>query len=289
MILKNRAQFIVSAAIAAGGIVVPLVIYVLGREYKGLTVETVEQTTLVDLTQDKTGHLELTYKGEPVNQLTAVTLEIRNSGTRPVAATDFERPLVIVLGDSVAVLGASVGEKSPDELSPRLAVGSGNVVISPLLMNPGDRFRITSQVRGRFREPAVHGRILGVSTIRREVLARRNAGAARVATAATAIGALCAYFYLGGLLNGMRARRKSPGRSRAAIWPDLLAIALICMSSAASLGHLALSSFHIHNSGTVQLIAAGVIVLPVFFVGTWRGRWFVSELTPAQSSAAPIG
>jgi hypothetical protein len=71
---------------------------------------------------------------------------------------------------SSSILAATLGEKAPDDLQPAIALESGAITIAPLLLNPGDRFRVTAQLLGDFEEPAVEARISGIRTISRQAL-----------------------------------------------------------------------------------------------------------------------
>lgn len=157
----------VSASAAVAGVLVPLLLFILSRDSKELSVETVSRSILVDFTDRRLSALKLTYKDVPVSRLTVVTIEVRNSGTRPIERTDFERPIVLRFQEPSDILAVTVDEKIHQNLEPTISSDVNSISIAPLLLNPGDRFRLTAQLRGDFNEPAVEARISGVSSISR--------------------------------------------------------------------------------------------------------------------------
>ena len=90
--------------------IVPILLFVLSRDSKELTVRTVSRAVVVDLTEPALASLKLTYNDIAVTRLTAATIEVSNSGSRPIERADFEREAVLRFSDSVPVLAARVAE-----------------------------------------------------------------------------------------------------------------------------------------------------------------------------------
>jgi hypothetical protein len=159
----------VSAVAGVVGIILLLHPFDLGRETKGLAVDTVSTAVLVDLSDPELSSLKLTYKDVSVSRLTVATIEVRNIGTRPIERDDFELPLVIRFKNPNDVLAVTLGQKTPQDLKPSISSDDRGITIAPLLLNPGDQFRITVQLRGDVNEPTVEARISGVPSISREM------------------------------------------------------------------------------------------------------------------------
>ena len=189
------------AALAAiGGIAGPLIgiaLYMIARETKSVSVETISHATVADLTDPALSSLRLTFKGMPVDRVTTATIEIANTGSRPVEPADFERPFVIRFDNTYTVLmTAAVAEGNPPSLKPQIAHDASSVTVSPTLLNPGDRFRLTLHLRGVFMEPTVEARIAGIRDISRAVLREDVKRQRRMAVAyLAAVASLAAYFY----------------------------------------------------------------------------------------------
>lgn len=161
---------VVSAIATIVSIFTPFIIlYFSGPATKELVVKTVSISVPVDLSDPILSPLKLTYKEVPVDRLTVATIEFSNTGSMPIEQKDFEHPVRLSFQSSVDVLAVTLSEKSPDDLNPKIITDLNGISIAPLLLNPGDRFRITVQTRGIFIEPKVEARISGLSTITRQL------------------------------------------------------------------------------------------------------------------------
>lgn len=160
----------VSAVTAVAALFLTVLLFFLGRDTKELTIETVSRAVLVDLSDPALSSLTLTYKDVAVSRLSVATIEVRNDGTRSIERTDFEQPIIFRFKNPLDVLAVTIGEKNPNDLRPLISSDATGISVSPLLLNPGDKFRITVQLRGDFTEPAIEGRISGVPSISRKVL-----------------------------------------------------------------------------------------------------------------------
>jgi hypothetical protein len=153
--------------VGLAGPIVAITLFFAGGQSKALSVETVSRATVADLTDPALSALKLTYQDAPVNQVTTVTLELANTGTRPIERVDFERPLAVHFADQKCLLAVTVGEKDPPNLDPQLVHDLSSATIAPMLLNPGDRFRLTLHLRGPFSEPTVDARISGIEHVTR--------------------------------------------------------------------------------------------------------------------------
>jgi hypothetical protein len=187
-------------------------IFVAQRTSKAISVETVSRATVADLTDPALAALKLTFNEEPVNRVTAATIEVINSGTEPIERADFERPLTLRFGGSAPLLAATVGERAPQNLAPLLDYDLNAVRIEPMLLNPGDRFRLTLHLRGQFNEPEVDARISGIKEVSRMTLPEERGDQMPMAFwFLVVVPTLFCYFYLAALSNWLRRRqRKEP-------------------------------------------------------------------------------
>ena len=161
---------VVSAIATIVSLFIPFIIlYFSGRHTKELMVETVSISVPVDLSDPRLSSLKLTYKDTPVDRLTVATIEFSNTGSQSIEQRDFEHPVRLSFQKSVDVLAVTLSEKSPDDLNPKIIPDVNGISIAPLLLNPGDRFRITVQTRGLFVEPNVEARISGLTTVTRRL------------------------------------------------------------------------------------------------------------------------
>ena len=215
-------------------LVVTVLFFYLGRDTKELTVETVSSAILVDLSDSNLSSLKLTYKDVSVSRLSVATIELRNSGTLPIVASDFERSFVIMFKNPADVLAVTVADKTPPDLDPSILSNLNGISVSPMLLNPGDRFRLTVQLRGDFNEPTVNARISGVSTISRRLFSGADSTWRVFVFIVFSIVSTFIYFYSSGFILPGIFRRSSLRMSSLVIMPIQQALVVVVVLGIAS-------------------------------------------------------
>jgi amino acid transporter len=91
-------------------------------------------------------------------------VRIANSGNAPVVAADYESPIRLSLGSDARIFTADVVEAKPANLTVSPTIEGADVVVSPVLLNPGDSvtLQMLAQSEGGM---TVGARIVGVSQI----------------------------------------------------------------------------------------------------------------------------
>ena len=90
----SKYKWVVSTILAILALVVPIVIYMATLTEKTLTYEVKSKSELLG-EQYSIDDLNITIKGEPVNEATIHTLNIKNTGSVPIRKNDFERAIFI--------------------------------------------------------------------------------------------------------------------------------------------------------------------------------------------------
>lgn len=155
---------VVSAVLAVVAVGVTIYLWWRSRQRKAIAYRLVA-SRVVSVRPEAQGRISILYDGEKVEDVHLVDLLIRNSGNVPVAATDFERPFAIVLGDRAHVLGFEVARTSPTDLSPVVTADSGCLTVAPLLLNPGDSFELSALVSDSSARPRLEARVSGVAKL----------------------------------------------------------------------------------------------------------------------------
>jgi hypothetical protein len=285
-IIPPNKWSVISAVAAVAALLVPFFLYIIGHQSKDLSVATVSRAVLVNLSEG--GSVTLTYNGTSVSHLTATTIEVRNDGTRPIERSDFERPLLIRFPKSSSILAATLGEKEPVDLQPTVSLEAGAITIAPLLLNPGDRFRVTAQLLGDFDEPAIEARISGIRAISRQPFRDLSVKSPRP-FATTGVLATCGYFYLAGLIS-LSSR---PPHARSVIFlplADAFVMALILGVASAGSVVMILSDLNWSEArGRMIVLAIGTIGSAVGAALAWfRGRapLVMRTSAPARNDSA---
>jgi hypothetical protein len=160
--------------------------------------------------------------------------------------------------------------QSQRDLTPTVASGDNGISITPLLLNPGDRFRITVQLRGDFSEPEVAARISGVPAIVRHPLRGSALGLSDLfLLMAFGVLGLASYFYLA----GAASRMLTIGRAvRLPLLDGFLVILAVGAVSAGSFAY-AISLMGWSSLPDWQFVAGLVSLgLPLALLGRYRSR-----------------
>lgn len=259
---------IISAVAGVAALLIPVALFVLERQSKALTIETVSRARVADVTDPGLSVLKLTYRDKPIGRVTTATIEVKNSGTQPIQPPDFERPLVLRFSPAESLLAATVTERAPANLIPQITLDSSTITISPLLLNPGDRFRLNLVLQGDFDEPTADARIAGIRNVSRTTLREERTTVTGVMFVILGCLATIAYGYLGLLASPIRGKP-------VALLPtwDAVAVAVVLAGSGAA---LALSGARILGvSRTVlywALVPATIVLVLSMILGILRRR-----------------
>ena len=138
---------IIGAIIGLVGIIVAIYTYVKQTKKKSLSYQIIESTPLLTVNSEIKNKLKFLYENREVDDIHLLILEIKNDGNIPIESRDFEPqfPLTFSFGEQAKILSADIIETTPKDLDPkieRFEAEPHKIVISPLLLNDGDRFRI---------------------------------------------------------------------------------------------------------------------------------------------------
>ena len=138
---------IIGAIIGLVGIIVAIYTYVKQTKKKSLSYQIIESTPLLTVNSEIKSKLKFLYENREVDDIHLLILEIKNDGNIPIESRDFEPqfPLTFSFGEKAKILSVDIIEMTPNNLAPKIEEFEAEphkIVISPLLLNHGDRFRI---------------------------------------------------------------------------------------------------------------------------------------------------
>jgi len=158
---KFYAMFIA----ALGGVVVPVWLWRADHQARSLQLRLTSQTSLEPDVPKTISGLKLSLDGAAIDQPFLSVLELANDGDRPISATDYEDSIQILMSEGVRLIRAQVIDVQPKDLQPKFSGNGGNLLISPLLLNPGDTITfavITARGKPSFK---VRTRIAGIQSV----------------------------------------------------------------------------------------------------------------------------
>jgi hypothetical protein len=154
---------LLAGTLVAGGFAFLVYWFQLRGTRKVLTYD-YQETKLKEF-KDVSSDLVLTFKGQPVSDVSIINIIVRNSGRTPIVRTDFDEELVFVF-EAKNILSASIVKVSPKELVATIDhnnLPQPNLHISRLLLNAGDEITL-SVISTGFRSLDLYGRIVGIKT-----------------------------------------------------------------------------------------------------------------------------
>lgn len=142
-LVKGPTWQVLGTAIAAAAIVVRLLVLWWQRRPKKLSA-VYHQARVVSVAHGVSDQVRVMFHDQTVEDVSLIDLQIKNTGKAPIEARDFAAPLRIDFGEQAMVLTTDVVSATPPELAAaaEVAMSNGSIVVSPLLMNPGDVLKV---------------------------------------------------------------------------------------------------------------------------------------------------
>jgi hypothetical protein len=154
----------VRTILAIVAICMTAILFLAGRRRKRLSYLLSDTLVLGVHEAVNPSRVQILFDGAPVTEVRLVTITVNNWGNEPIGADDFERPLRFSWSQPAKILTAEVIEVSPESLQPTIKVGANEIVVDPLLLNPGDWLRIKTLIN-QVTKLSVDARIVGVKQI----------------------------------------------------------------------------------------------------------------------------
>lgn len=155
----------IGAVFSIAAIIASFAIYRWQRQKPALTYVVKSAYPLLKTTEELQGRLSVQVDGAAVRNIDVMFIEFQNSGNRPIARNDFDIPLSIAFQPPVRIISAVVDTESPINLGVNLKVEEQQVVLIPMLLNPGDKLTLKLLLSSDSLRYQIRGRIVGVKQI----------------------------------------------------------------------------------------------------------------------------
>ncbi len=131
---------VLAATIAS--VVGPLWLWRFDLQSRALSISSSSSTALTPASSHVAADLQISLAGRTLKAPYSTIIEISNSGSKPILATDIEGNIDLeVVGES-RLVQAQVIEKRPRSLAPTLTTAGQTASVQPLLLNPGDKITV---------------------------------------------------------------------------------------------------------------------------------------------------
>jgi len=154
-------------------------IYVKAKPSKHLEIRIAYSASLISPQETGPIDFEFLYNGERIDCASVVGLHVENAGNVPILPRDFVSPITISVPSSARIAKVKVEYSDPQSLQPHFSqIHASEIVLQPLLLNPGDTFVVDLTVLA-LRDPPdatlmAAGRIVGVKDV--ELIPRSEEG-----------------------------------------------------------------------------------------------------------------
>jgi hypothetical protein len=163
----------VRTILAIVAICVTVSLFLAGRRRKRLSYLLSDTRVLGIHEEVNPSRVQILFDGEPVTEVRLVIITVNNYGNEPIRVDDFERPLRFSWSAPAKILAAEVIEVNPETLQPTIQAGVSEIVVDPLLLNPGDWLRIRTLIN-QAGKLSVDARVVGVKRITKAVASAKT-------------------------------------------------------------------------------------------------------------------
>ncbi len=121
---------------------VAITIFLLNRKRKALIYEILSMTRVLTIKEELSGRVKILFDGETVEDVGLVRIRVMNSGTEPIRASDFVKPVSFSVNEGARIIDAEVTSKRPQGMEASLSWANNGMMISPMLMNSKDELTL---------------------------------------------------------------------------------------------------------------------------------------------------
>jgi hypothetical protein len=160
------------ALLAFGAIFATYNVFYLSRPIKDLEISVDTTVSLVSVSPEAVGNIQVFYDGKEVKNVQLLQIIIKNRGNQPILESDFVRPITFSFESLDEIVDISVIESQPNNIGVMVnKINNYQANISPVLLNPGDTTKIRFIVIKANCDPIINnisidGRIVGINNVK---------------------------------------------------------------------------------------------------------------------------
>lgn len=165
-LLRDGIWQSVGVVVAIVAIVVSIIIYRRQTKRKALTWVLKSAYPLLTETEELQGRLQVQVDGIAVNNIDITFIEFSNSGNVPIERGDFDIPVTVEFEPPARIISVVIESEEPEGIGASLSAQESSVILSPVLLNPGDKVTLKFILSSDTKKFGVAGRVVGVKAIR---------------------------------------------------------------------------------------------------------------------------
>ncbi|WP_413703417.1 hypothetical protein [Pseudomonas sp. Pseusp16] len=185
-------KFIATTVIAIAALVVPQI----DLSSRSLTVRLLATSPLQPALNIQ--NLQISLNGQNVESPYISTIELVNTGSKPILSSDFDGALQLQMSNGAKLVSAEITSTTPKNIPAQVTISGNGMAISPFLSNPKDSITIATISSGPRPAFEVRARIVGINEVGLEDTTIRNSSYWKsVASLVNSYGLLFLYFVFG--------------------------------------------------------------------------------------------
>ncbi|MEB0044688.1 MULTISPECIES: hypothetical protein [unclassified Pseudomonas] len=110
-------------------------------------------------------NLQISLNGQNVESPYISTIELTNTGSKPILSSEFDGALQIQMANEAKLISAEITSTTPKNIPVRVATSENKTAISPFLSNPKDSITIATITSGPRPAFEVRARIVGINEV----------------------------------------------------------------------------------------------------------------------------
>jgi len=145
-----------------------LLVFQWWRQRKVFSYRVISDYSLFDVDRKFSDRVKILFDDKPVNRVSLIVIELRNSGWVPIEDKDFFKPIEVNFGQESEIMSIETVETRPENMGIITLSLDSKLTVEPNLFNRGDFVRFKVLVHGYEGHVTVSGRIKGVPKIKKE-------------------------------------------------------------------------------------------------------------------------
>lgn len=152
-------KFVATSVIAIAALVIPQI----DLSSRSLTVRLLSSAALQPAQNIQ--NLQISLNGQNVESPYVSTIELANTGSKPITSADFDGALKILISNDAKLVSAEITKTTPKNIPVQVSTSADTMAISPFLSNTKDSVTIAAITSGPRPELEVRARIVGVNEV----------------------------------------------------------------------------------------------------------------------------
>jgi len=133
--MKLDWKFLLTLLATVAGVAVPVWLWQADQSSKSLSIKLATRISIQPKEQGTISGVEISVDGARLVNPHLVVLEIRNNGSKPIPAADFESPVKINVVSETKLVRANITDKVPKDIEAALVSDSEGMSLKPTLLN----------------------------------------------------------------------------------------------------------------------------------------------------------